>query len=268
MALLPDVHVNLDRPTIQHIYQLFLPLVPGGALVIGLLSAHPDWFGRFGAASGVGYYSRIAGIIFLAYAVGLMLFLLSVHFGALLTYYLGNLCARSPKLRPIRTNLSISQNRVWRTVAAEFLGKQLAPTPPALPGVDLFTDTTNLPPPVPLSVQRYDVDWLDWYNVLQDFVLRGTPVLAPDVYFLFTIVQATGWAVIIVSFYSLLGRHHPVALSVVALLVLFTAMVQFMANYFYQQFDRLMPADFTARLLAEIRAREDANRGGAPPKPQ
>lgn len=95
----------------------------------------------------------------------------------------------------------------------------------------------------------------------------GTPILAPEIYFLFTIIQATGWAVIIVSVHSNLGGHHPVGLVVLILLVVLTALVQFGANYFYLKFDRLIATDFTARLLAEIRAREDANRNapGAPP---
>lgn len=41
MSMFPEVHVTLDRPTINHIYQLFLPLVPGGTLVIGLRFTHP-----------------------------------------------------------------------------------------------------------------------------------------------------------------------------------------------------------------------------------
>lgn len=139
MALLPDVHVNLDRPTIQHIYQLFMPVVPGGTLVIGFVFAHPDYLGRF-ATAGVGYYSRIAATVFIAYVAGLILYMLSVHVALILSTCLGALCQSNPKLRPVRDNSAVSQNHVWRTVANAFLGRQLAPTPPTLAGSGgLFT---------------------------------------------------------------------------------------------------------------------------------
>ena len=269
MSLLPEVRLNLDRPTIQHIYELFLPIIPGGTLVMGLLSARPEWLVHLGAASGVGYYSRIAGIVFLAYVAGLMLFVLSIHVGGLLMGALNEIYSRSPKLRPVRINLSISQNRVWRTVADAFLGKQLAPTPPALSGSGLFTNSTQFQQPVPAAVLQYDQDWNDWYNLLQDYVLRGIPVLANEAFFLFTITQATGWAIIVVSANSHFGRHHPISLFIVALLVLLTALLPFLASYYYQRFDRLSALDFTARLLAEIRAREDAGRKApGEPRPQ
>lgn len=85
MALLPDVHVSLDRPTIQHIYQLFLPLVPGGAFVIGLMLARSDLVAYFAVSSGLGYFSRVAAMVFSAYVAGVLLYALSVHFGSLLS---------------------------------------------------------------------------------------------------------------------------------------------------------------------------------------
>ena len=128
--MLPEVHVNLDRPTIQHIYQLFLPLVPGGALVIGLLATHPC-FCPLAGANGLVYYSRIAVMVFIAYITGLMLYAVSVFFAAALSQLAGYMCFRVQKWRPSRNNLLISQNRVWRTVAANFLGAQLTPTLPS-----------------------------------------------------------------------------------------------------------------------------------------
>jgi len=259
MPLLPEVHVSLDRPTIQHIYQLFLPFFPGGTLVLGLALAHPDSLAYFAASRGIGYSSLIVAAVFLAYVAGLMLYVASFHFGGFLSTGVNQLCWRSPKCRPARNNSSISQNHVWRTVAAAFLGKQLTPSPPAgVPGSGLFTNSTHFPSPTPPSVQQYDIDWNDWYNVLQDYVLRGVPVLPPDAFFLFTIIQATGWALLVVSVPSRLGRHHPVALLVIALLVVLSALTQFAANYFYFNYDRLPATDLTARLLAEIRARDDA----------
>lgn len=240
MALLPDVHVNLDRPTIQHIYQLFLPIIPGGALVIGLLLTHPDYMTHFAVA-------QIIGTVFVAYAAGLMLFVLSTHFAGMLSLSVAVHCNKNPKRRPSRENMSISQNFVWRRVATAFLGDKLAPPLQVDPNLQQVNDQI----------------WNDWYNVLQDYVLRSAPALAPDVYFLFTTVQATAWAIVFTSAYSTLAKRHPVALSVVVLLLIVTALAPFGANYWYRKYDRLNATDLVARLLAETRARGDAV---APPK--
>jgi hypothetical protein len=263
MALLPEVHVNLDRPTIQHIYQLFLPIVPGGALVIGYAMAHPQHVKCFVAGMGIGYYSLIAAAVFIAYVAGLMLFALSIHVGAMFSFWMGWLCGKIPRLLPIRNNVSTSQSHVWRTVAASFLGDELSPKPPTVEGATgLFTTSAQFTPPAPVSVYNYDVAWNDWYNVLQDYVLHAPP-LNSEGYFLFTIVQATCWAVIAVSFHPRFSRHHPFALILVCALALLTALVQFIANYAYLKYDRLSALDFTARLVAAIRARDDPNRGGS-----
>ncbi len=259
MAMLPEVHVNLDRPAIQHIYQLFLPFVPGGTLVTGLILAHPR-FSPLASATSFGRYSRITVAAFAAYIAGLMLYALSVYFGAILSAVASNLWFKIPKWRPFRNNIVISQNRVWRTVAARFLDNPLTPAPPALPGTGLLTTSVQFPQPAPPSVLQHDADWNDWYNVLQDYVLRGNYVLPADTLFVWTIIQATGWAFIFLSLHGEFGRHWSV-LAVLAPIVLFSALIQFAATYTYYKFDRLTPADFTARLLVEIRAREDASRG-------
>jgi hypothetical protein len=260
--MLPEVHVNLDRPTIHHIYELFLPLFPGGALVVGLVVAHPQFSIR-AAAAGIGYYSRVTAVVFVAYAAGLILYALSTLFGALLSFSLTNLYFGNPKLRPVRNNRTISQNHVWRTVAATFLGQPLVPPPPA---TGLFT---TVPPPPQLATQhvlQYDLDWNDWYDVLQDYVLRKAPLLPPEAHFFWTIIQATGWAFAVLSLQPGLGRHWSILIVVVPVVVL-SALIQFGSTYSYFKYDRLTPADFTARLLAEIRQREDASRGVAPASP-
>ena len=265
--MLPEVHINLDRLAIHHIYQVFLPFVPGCTLLIGLLLAHPE-FSVLAAVAGLGYYSRLAAVVFVAYAAGLVLYAVSAFFGAALSTSASRLCFTIKRWRPIRDNLVISQNRVWRTVAASFLGNKLPPIPPVLPGSSgLTTASWQFAPHVPQAVLQYDADWNDWYNVLQDYVLRGIPLLHPDTLFLWAIIQATGWALIFVSLQPGLGRHWGV-LVVVVPVVLFCALPQFGAVYFYYKYDRLMPADFTARLLAEIRTRKDTSSEDGPPAPQ
>jgi len=252
MAMLPEVHVTLDRPTIQHIYQLFLPFVPGCTLVVGLALAHHS-LSPLGAATTLGRYSRIGVAAFGAYITGLTLYALSFYFGSILSVIASNLCFRVQKCRPFRKNLTTSQNHVWRTVAATFLGNQLTPPPPAVPGSGLTTSSLQFtsPPPIPPSVLQHDVDWNDWYNVLQDYVLRGTYILPADTLFFWTIIQATCWAFVFLLLHLGLGGNWYLAIPVS--LVMLTALLPFGAVYTYFKYDRLTAADFTARLLIEIR---------------
>jgi hypothetical protein len=258
--MFPDVHVNLDRPTIQHIYQLFLPFVPGFTLVIGLGVAHPN-FASHMAAIGLGYYSRIVVMVFIAYAVGLILHAASLYFGATVSLSMTALYSKVPKWRPFRNNLVISQNRVWRTVAATFLGNQLIPKLPIEPGSELTTtalDFSQAVPPriAPPSVLQHDAEWNDWYNILQDYVLRGTPILPNEAQFVVSIIQSTSWAFVILSLQSGLGRHWGALFALVPVILL-SALISFAVNYNYHKYDRLTGADFTSRLLAEIRTRGD-----------
>jgi hypothetical protein len=256
MAMLPEVHVSLDRPTIQHIHQLFLPLVPGGTLVLGLILTHPH-SAALAAVQGLRDYQRIALIVFFSYSAGLILYAASGYFASILSLSVATLYYRILKKTTVRNNLKFSQNRVWRTVAAKFLDTQLAPPPP--PGGSSTTTALPFPPnTAPQPVLQHDFDWNDWYNVLQDYLLRGVQILSNDVLFFWTMVQATGWAFLVLSLDHRRGRHHHWLALLLLPVILISALIQFLSFYGYFKYDRLIAADFTARLLTEIRAREDA----------
>ena len=42
MSMLPEIHFNFGQVTFERIYQVFLPLIPGGTLVGGLVLAYPQ----------------------------------------------------------------------------------------------------------------------------------------------------------------------------------------------------------------------------------
>jgi hypothetical protein len=54
-------------------------------------------------------------------------------------------------------------------------------------------------------------------------------------------------------------KGHWSIMAVSAVLILSTATVSFMANYYYWKYDRLTPWDFTARLINEIKIREKSS---------
>jgi hypothetical protein len=104
----------------------------------------------------------------------------------------------------------------------------------------------------------FDVEWRDLYNILQDYILREVVVLPNEFFLLFTYLQATGWALFYLYWRTALKGHWSI-MAVSAVLILSTAPVSFMANYYYWKYDRLTPWDFTARLINEIKIREKSS---------
>lgn len=237
MALLPEIHVDLNQVTFERVYQLFLPLMPGGALVGGLVFAHPDKASAVVLTLGLGQYSRFVFFFFCVYAVGLMLYGFSMvitgNCSMLLSHVVGKVV--SPK----RPNEVSAKSTIWRRVATEFLGT-LTPVSPPLPAH---------------PISGNDVEWQDFYNVLQDYVLRGAPVLANELLLLFTYLQATSWALLFLYWNSPLHGHWSVLMVSVTLIV-FGALLPFSANFVYWKYDRLTPWDFIARLINEIKMRQ------------
>ena len=109
------------------------------------------------------------------------------------------------KWPPRRPNEIPSRSTIWRRVASEFLGTLTPlPTAPNAPGII-----------------GNDIEWQDFYNVLQDYVLRGSPVLPKDFLLVFTYLQATGWALLYLYWRTALNGHWSVL--VVSLVVILSA---------------------------------------------
>jgi hypothetical protein len=172
---------------------------------------------------------------------------------------------------PERPNFLLSQLPIWRKVAGEFLGKTLAPAEPPPIAItpenigtagSMFKDSVN-------ARMEHNAQWQEWYNVLQDFLLKGTPVLNPDAAFVLLGVQATGWAEIYLSVLS----GHALSWTIVALAWLFVfvgSSFYFFSTLSYVTSDRLTYWDFTARLLAETRKPESVtpNEASIPRPPE
>jgi hypothetical protein len=237
MSLLPEIHVDFGQLTFERIYQVLLPLIPGGTLVGGLVLTYPQRVHDLG----LGRYSRVAVIVCSAYIAGVILYGFSVTVTGNCTILFATLLSkRSPPLRP---NLVPSQSWVWRCVAGEFLGQSLSPPP--LPASAL-----------PLSGN--DVQWQDLYNVLQDYVLRVVPVVSNEIYLLVTHLQGTAWALFYLYWKPPLRGHWSLMVMSISLIFL-GATMPFGTNFWYWKYDRLTPWDFTARLINEIKMREKSN---------
>jgi hypothetical protein len=238
MSMLPEIRVDFGPVTFERIYQIFLPLIPGGTLVGGLVLAHPQRVHDIELTLGLGRYSRIAILVCSIYLVGFILYGFSLMISGNCAVLFANVV---PKLwPPVRPNEAPSKSWVWRCVAAEFLGQSLSPPPLAAPTPPLAGN---------------DIHWQDLYNILQDYVLRGVAVLPNEFFFLFTSLQATGWALFYLYWRTFVRGHWSV-LVVSVIFILSTAPMTFLVNFFYWKYDRLSPWDFTARLINEIRSRE------------
>jgi hypothetical protein len=248
MALLPDVHVNLGQVTFERIYQIFLPLIPGGSLIGGLLLAHPDFMFRVTTAFGLGRFSRIGVLVFAVYVTGLVLYGVSQWVVGICSWI--GLLTVSKRWPPMRDNLALSKRPAWRRLAAGFLGDALTPSLPPLP-------------PAPAAqaslLEQYDYEWQDVYNALQDYVLRGIAVLSSEFTLLWTYLQSTGWAMLYLYLKTNLREHWSVLL-VSVILVFSGATLPYATIYLYWKYDRLSYWDFMGRLLHEIRTLEAERR--------
>ena len=257
MALLPEVHVNFGQVTFERIYQIFLPLIPGGTLVGGLLLAHPEFASHTTSVLGLGRYSRIGLAVFTVYVSGLLLY--GVSISVMGTFALVAAFTIGKKFRAVRDNLALSQRPVWRRLATGFLGNDLVPSLPTLPPALAQAGQANVPQILTALQQQYDFEWQDWYNALQDYVLRGSPVISNEILFLWTYLQATGWALLYLHLKTPLRGHWSVSL-VSASLIFFGATFAYGAHFLYWKYDRLTYWDFLARLINEIRTLEAEKR--------
>ncbi len=175
--MLPEVHVNLGQVTFERMYQVFLPLIPGGTLVGGLVLAYPQRVHEAEATLGLGRYSRVAVLVCSVYLVGFILYGFSLTVSGNCAVFLVNIVYKF--WPPKRQNEGPSKSWVWRCVASEFLGQSLSPSLSTAPGA----------PPA----YGFDVEWQDLYNILQDYILRGVSVLPNEFFLLFTyLTSSTG----------------------------------------------------------------------------
>jgi hypothetical protein len=239
MALLPEIHVNFDQVTYERVYQLFLPLIPGSTLVGGLVLAHPDRASAIVAVLGLGRYSRIAALVCCVYIVGLILYGFSMAVTGGVSLLVPWFLNKIKRPFPTRPNAVSAKSTVWRRVAAEFLGT-LTPLPSAM----------FVPPTI-----ANDVEWQDFYNVLQDYILRERPLLSNELIQFLTNLQAASWALTYLYWKTALRGHWSV-MVVSFVLILFAATFPFVLNTFYWKWDRMTAWEFTARLINEIKMRQ------------
>ena len=262
--MFPQIHFNFGPTSVDKLYQILLPLVPGSIVVAGTLVLRPSLRSQLAGIHDPNSYIWLGILVFCAYVVGYILYALSGTVAGLIS---GGLLLVFNFWNPERPNFLLSQRPIWRRVTAQFLGN-LGPAEPQMPPITAETvaDVGTMFQTNVNARLESNAQWQEWYNVLQDYLLRETPALKPDAAFVLLGVQAIGWAAICLSVLS----GHPLKWTIVALAWLFVfvgSTFYFFSALSYATSDRLTYWDFTARLLAEIRS-PTARVPGADPTPQ
>ncbi len=249
--MVPQVHFNFGPTSFDRFYQLSLPLIPGGVFTGGALIAKPNLGIWFRSAFTFHSYAGMAAFIFAAYLAGSVFFTLSAILTGIVSAIAQGVAFRS--WTPLRASWSLSKCTIWRQVATRFLG-ELAPALPDSSPTASVMEKIQAPMTNLANKTQHDQLWEEWYRVLQDYLLRDTPLISNDVMVVWLAGQATAWAFLALSFVTPHARHWPVyVLS--AIVILIGTMFPFLVTLNYLQSERLSYWDFTARLLAEIRAR-------------
>ena len=252
--MFPEVHLNFDRLMFDRLYQfLLVPFIPGAVLVGGLVVLRPDLASSFVTVWGINPYVRLGIVVVAAYIVGWVLFGGSLLITGVATGIFSQLLRKHTF---VRSNQGLWQRSNWRKLAEKFLGPELTPIAPStvIPSPEKITPEqigTSFKKNVQDSM-NYNAEWEEWYNILQDYLLRDVPLISNDTMTLIMALETTGWAIIFLSVASSHARHweFPVLGAALILIGILTP-IGVVSSYLTS--DRLTYWAFTARLLAEVR---------------
>jgi hypothetical protein len=258
--MLPQFHVTFDSKTFDRAYQYFLPIIPGIFLVSSI------WIYRFHGGvefekHGLNPYAVVGLLLFAAYVLGCILFAFSTIFYSIVSAILQAAFKTSRLARP---NLFLSQRVTWRKVAMKFLGDGLCPVEHKTSEIT----AGNVSAAGPIfkenlqGILQTNDEWQDFYNALQDYLLRDVPIVQPDAVYLMTAIQATGWAMLCAVVMSRYEMHW----TILAIAILFVLCGSVFYHGLIRQYitqDRLGYWQFVALLLKELHAREDRRYGGS-----
>lgn len=243
----PALGIDLGKVSFHRFYQLFLPFLPGGTLLIGLVLAHPDFIRGMTVALGLGRYSRMGAIAFGSYVVGLLLYGFSYCLCSLLERVLFTVMVKL--FRPKRENVELSKRAAWRRAAANMLGPDIIPRWPGTGGGEDVSLAL-----AEISDDRWDHEWNDWYNGLQDYFYKVKFRLPVDFQLLWHHLQAIGWAALFIYFKTPLRGHWSV-LVVIFTVISYALVFRLIPAYAYWNSDPFVYWQFLSNILREDRRR-------------
>lgn len=212
---MPDIKLDFSRVTYSGVLEILAPIVPGGILAVGTLVLSPQLAARVLSNPYLGYRLRLIAAIFISYVAGLLLNLLVGYTSYLLGYLIGYLW--SSQLFP--NPPTPWRNLLWRKLARQFLGPDLAPATDELYFQEMHKQKLNEANAIQDSEQKAiqlkfvsefflpksmaDSEWAWWYQVFDKYFASPQFWGAPAQYFL-SMLHTASWAVIIL----MVSTHH------------------------------------------------------------
>lgn len=257
--------IDLGRVSYARSLEAVAPLLPGGVLVIGILSTWPEVFSRlFGTPPG--YYVAIASTVLVAYAIGFVL----MYLASALAY--GVLGALSQFMAFEKGHRILAKNLQWRKVAAEFLGERLAPDTQApfyeesfklaLKMAESESDEYERAKKVKeiwlkqLPLKQADFEWESWYDILQEYFAGVRTIIDESAHVVIIIIHSVGWSTVFLWIISPQLRH-PLVIVVSLLAIVLGVILPVSIFYNYSKTDPLLLSQLTARILGELRKEKD-----------
>ncbi len=214
---MPDIKFDFSRVTYSGVLEIAAPIVPGAILAFGTLTLNPQLASKLLSNPYLGYRSRIAAAILLAYIAGLLLNLLVSYTSYTVGYVVGQAFGKHLFPNPPTPWRSLH----WRRMARAFLGDALAPSTD-----DLYFQEQHeaeakkadqIQNPLEKAAQQKrvfdfyypqnvaDNDWYWWYESLSKYFTAEQWWAPPAQYFV-AMVHTTSWAVVLLMILN--HRHH------------------------------------------------------------
>ncbi|OFW37688.1 MAG: hypothetical protein A3J28_18990 [Acidobacteria bacterium RIFCSPLOWO2_12_FULL_60_22] len=223
-------NIDIGRISFPTTIEVLAPFLPGGVLVTGILFGRPDLLSKLTGLTALGYFTKLGLAVFVAFSSGFVLFFLSFLLSVLIAMPLLFWSQRG-----ISTNNYIFSDVAWRKAAAEFLGK-LSPS----------TQET----------EQSKTEWLSWHNALEEY-LDKEERKEEWVTMLYTgLLHSVGWAVGIILILSPDFRH-PLIYLLASVTIVAGLVCQTTGAFLTYSPGRFTRPQFTALLLAKVRAREN-----------
>ena len=249
------INVDLSRARYSRFVRYFLVGAPGGLLVIGLFFVNPEIWLKFISIPGLGYYTRLALVVFVAYIVGFTLSRIRGYLSGMIGGMIGGAFAAWGMKFPEHW-----KNRQWRLTAKAFL-TTLAPDTIAVYSDDAFNralaqtqavkDEAERMKRVEIVIDTYrpiqaaDFEWYNWYEVIKRYFEKsGVKNRAIEEELMLSISVAA--LIVLHSAPHFPFRNILLVLAYLSILLYAVASIATAFHYFEA-------ADLTAKLLREIK---------------
>ncbi len=214
--LLPKL--DFHRLSYPRVFQVLSPLLPGGALVLGLLVGRPSLAGMLNLENRPNGYLTIILLTFAAYVCGYVL----IHGSSAISHMVAGAIIFSQKTPPLVSEV-FSKNIAWRTAAGRFLGPELAPESIEVFNREAFETARNAAQTITDETLRLtetqrvyeehsprlfsDFAWQNWYDAMLFYFYPNRFQHDWEAMSAMTVYHAIGWSGVFLFSVTSAFRH-------------------------------------------------------------